>query len=76
MWSPQQSLPHDTTPATHAHDLDFDTKYQTVSRVILPQKLNGDEEDTLKSFMTFGIMPRRPIFRVVVGSHIVVSKKD
>ena len=32
----------------------------------------GDEEDTLKSFMAFNITPRGLIFRVVVGSQIVV----
>ena len=31
-----------------------------------------DEENTLKSFMTFDITTRRPIFKVVVGSQIVV----
>ena len=36
-------------------------------------KLIGDEEDTLKSFMAFDITPREPVFRVVVGSQIVVS---
>jgi len=32
----------------------------------------GDEEDTLKSFMTFNITLRGPIFKVVVRSQIVV----
>ena len=32
----------------------------------------GDEEDTLKYFTTFDIMPHKPIFRVVVRSQIVV----
>ena len=36
-------------------------------------KLIGDEEDTLKSFMAFNITPRGLVFRVVVGSQIVVS---
>ena len=31
-----------------------------------------DEEDILKSFMAFDITPRGPVFRVVVGSQIVV----
>ena len=31
-----------------------------------------DEEDTLKSFMAFNITPHGLIFRVVVGSQIVV----
>ena len=32
----------------------------------------GNEEDTVKSFMAFDIMPHKLIFRVVVGSQIVV----
>jgi len=32
----------------------------------------GDEENTLKSFMAFDITPHGPIFRVVIGSQIVV----
>ena len=32
----------------------------------------GDEEDTLKSFMAFNATLQGPIFRVVVGSQIVV----
>ena len=32
----------------------------------------GDEEDILKSFMTFDITSRGPVFRVVVGNQIVV----
>ena len=35
----------------------------------------GDEESTLKSFMAFDIIARRPIFRVVVRSQIVVPSK-
>ena len=35
----------------------------------------GDEEDTLKSFMAFDITLRESIFRVVVGSQIVVSQQ-
>ena len=35
-------------------------------------KLIGNEEDILKSFMAFDITPRGSIFRVVVGSQIVV----
>jgi len=35
-------------------------------------KLIGDEEDTLKSFMKFDVTPYEPVFRVVVGSQIVV----
>ena len=35
-------------------------------------KAIGDEEDTLKSFMTFDITPCEPVFKVVVGSQIVV----
>ena len=31
-----------------------------------------DEEDTLKSFMAFDITPCEPVFKVVVGSQIVV----
>ena len=36
----------------------------------------GDEKDTLKSFMTFDITLRGPIFRVVVGSQIMVSQQS
>ena len=36
-------------------------------------KLIGDEESTFKSFMAFDITSRGPVFRVVVGSQIVVS---
>ena len=32
----------------------------------------GDEEDILKSFMTFDITSREPVFRVVVRNQIVV----
>ena len=32
----------------------------------------GDVEDTLKSFMTFNITSCGPVFRVIVGSQIVV----
>ena len=32
----------------------------------------SDEEDALKSFMAFNITSREPVFRVVVGSQIVV----
>ena len=32
----------------------------------------SDEKDTLKSFMAFDIIPRGPVYRVVVGSQIVV----
>ena len=32
----------------------------------------GDEEDKLKSFMSFDITSHRPVFRVVLGSQIVV----
>ena len=32
----------------------------------------GDEKDILKSFMTFDITSREPVFRVVVGNQIVV----
>ena len=39
-------------------------------------KLIGDEEDTLKFFIAFDIMPRGPIFRVVVESQIVVSQQS
>ena len=35
-------------------------------------KLIDDEENTLKSFMTFNITTHRPIFKVIVGSQIVV----
>ena len=34
----------------------------------------GDEKDTIKSFMAFNITPRGPIFRMVVGSQIVVPQ--
>ena len=34
--------------------------------------LNSDEEDTLNSFMAFDITSRGLVFRVVVGSQIVV----
>ena len=36
----------------------------------------GDEEDTLKSFMVFDITPCGPIFRVVVGSQIMVPQQS
>ena len=35
-----------------------------------------DEDDTLKSFMVFNITPRKPVFRVIVGSQIVVSQQS
>ena len=38
-------------------------------------KLIGDEKDTLKSFMTFNITPRKPIFRVVVECQIVTPQQ-
>ena len=34
----------------------------------------GDKKDTLKFFMTFGITPCVPVFRVVVESQIVVPQ--
>ena len=36
-------------------------------------KLIGDKKDTFKSFMVFDIIPRGLVFKVVVGSQIVVS---
>ena len=36
----------------------------------------GNEEDILKSFMMFDITPRGPIFKVVVGSQIVVPQQS
>ena len=36
----------------------------------------SDEEDTLKSFMAFDIKPHGLVFRVVVGSEIVVSQQS
>ena len=36
----------------------------------------GNEEDSLKSFMTFNITSRKPIFRMVVGSQTVISPID
>ena len=39
-------------------------------------KLINDEKDTLKSFMIFDITPRGFVFRVVVGSQIVVSQQS
>ena len=36
----------------------------------------GDEEDTLKSFMTFNITLHEPVFRVVVWSQIVVPQQS
>jgi len=36
----------------------------------------ADEKDTLKSFMEFDIMPRMPIFRMVLGSQIVVPQHN
>ena len=36
----------------------------------------GDEDDTLKSFMVFNITPRESVFRVIVGSQIVVSQQS
>ena len=38
-------------------------------------KLIGDEEDTLKFFIVFDITSHGPIFKVVVGSQIVVSQQ-
>ena len=35
----------------------------------------SNEEDTLKSFITFDITPYMPIFRMVVGSQIVTPKQ-
>ena len=35
-----------------------------------------DEEDTLKSFMTFDITPHGPVFRMIVGSRIVVPQQS
>ena len=32
----------------------------------------NDEEDTFKSFMAFNITLREPLFRIIVGSQIVV----
>ena len=32
----------------------------------------GDEDDTLKSFMVFNITPRESVFRVIVGSQIMI----
>ena len=34
----------------------------------------GDEEETLKSFITFDITPRESVFRVVVWSQIVAPQ--
>ena len=34
----------------------------------------GDEEDILKSFMTFDITPRESVFKVIVGSQIVAPQ--
>ena len=36
----------------------------------------NDEEDTLKSFMKFDIMPWGPVFRMIVGSRIVVPQQS
>ena len=36
----------------------------------------SDEEGRLKSFMAFDITPRGPIFRVVVGSQIVIPQQS
>ena len=36
----------------------------------------GDEEDTLKSFMAFNITSHELVFRVVVGSQIVVLQQS
>ena len=36
----------------------------------------GDKEDLLKSFIVFNITSRKPIFRVVAGSQIVVFPID
>ena len=36
----------------------------------------GNEEDTLKSFMGFNITPCEHVFRVIVGSQIVVPPTD
>ena len=36
----------------------------------------GDKDDSLKSFITFNIISRKPIFRVVVGSQIMVSQTN
>ena len=36
----------------------------------------GDEEETLKSFIAFDIIPHGSIFRVVVGSQIMVPQQS
>ena len=35
----------------------------------------SDEESTLKSFMAFDIISRRPVFRVVIESQIVIPNR-
>ena len=51
------------------HLLDYELCHST-------SKLIVDEEDTFKSFMAFDITLCRPIFKVVVGSQIVVPPTD
>ena len=36
----------------------------------------GDEESTFKSFMAFDIVSRGPVFRVVVGTQILVPPNN
>ena len=53
------------------HDLGSDTICRTVSYAISSQNQLVMRK-TLKSFMAFDITPRGLIFRVVVGSQIVI----
>ena len=48
------------------HLLDHELYYST-------SKLIFDDEDTLKSFIAFNKTPRKPVFRMVIGSQIVIT---
>ena len=47
------------------HLLDYELCHSTFKPI-------GDEEDTLKFFMAFDITPHGPVFRMIVGSQILV----
>ena len=61
-------------PVTRTHDHGSNNIFWTMNYTISPQKPIGDEKDTLKSFMVFDITPSESVFRVVVGSQIVVPQ--
>ena len=65
-WSPSTITLLQLKPMTLALIPYVDCKLYYTSKPI------SDEEDTLKSFMTFNIAPHGPIFRVIEGIRIVV----